>query len=96
MRGRARVPDSDEIHVDHRAPLIESCLVPGRRRQHTGVGHRTVQAAKLDDAVIDRPAQLGLVADIDDATYTATAELRHQACGLGEFIFGGQGIFDLR
>ena len=71
-------------------------LSHGADRQHTGVGHRPVQPAELADAVIDRLAQLGIVADIDDTTHTATAELRHQTYRLGEVILGGQGIFDLR
>ncbi len=82
--------------VDHRAPLIECCSVPRRRRQHAGVGHRSVQTAQLADAVIDGRAQLFVVADVDDAAHAATAKLRHQSYGLGEVVLGGQGIVDLR
>ena len=53
-RGGTGVPATDEVDINHRPPLLGCRRVPGADGENSGVGDRSVKAAKFGYTVVNR------------------------------------------
>lgn len=85
------LPDTGEVDVDHRVPVLLAELVQGLAAvADPGVGDNDIQPAQLLDPATDRGVQGVEVADVDLRGDDPPTQSFHQVGGFGEVVRGGR------